>query len=68
MDENKLVDEINRRFDEIWNANSKMREAIQILIGDLLKNKKITNKEADQIAFNTGVMVAPPRSEPIKLK
>lgn len=68
MDENKLVEEINKRFEEVWNANSKMRKAIQILIGDLLKNGKITNEEADRIALNTGIIVAPTRSEPIRLK
>lgn len=68
MDENKLVEEINKRFEEVWNANSKMRNAIQILIDELLKNGKITNEEADRIALNTGIMVAPTRSEPIRLK
>lgn len=68
MDENKLVEEINKRFEEAWNANSKMRNAIQILIDELLKNGKITNEEAERIALNTGIMVAPTRSEPIKLK
>ena len=68
MDENKLVEEINTRFEEAWTANSKMRNAIQILIDELLKNGKITNEEAERIALNTGIMVAPTRSEPIKLK
>lgn len=68
MEDKKLIEEINKRFNEIWNANTKLREAVRGVLSGLVAAQKITPEEASKIADITGIMVAPTRSEPIRLK